>query len=118
MSSSCTTTSKITQPKPGVRTPGPSYEGPGFFVHSHLRVSAKINVSASPSSPFFDADFTAERSLLFFNAFPFHLSSNLMSGYAIYLPERRRCPMDILFIGITIALFVASWFFVKLVERV
>jgi len=26
--------------------------------------------------------------------------------------------MDILFIGITIVLFVASWFFVKLVERV
>jgi hypothetical protein len=27
-------------------------------------------------------------------------------------------PMDILFIGITIVLFVASWFFVKLVEHV
>jgi hypothetical protein len=26
--------------------------------------------------------------------------------------------MDILFAGITIVLFVASWFFVKLVERV
>jgi len=26
--------------------------------------------------------------------------------------------MDILFVGITIVLFVASWFFVKLVERV
>jgi len=26
--------------------------------------------------------------------------------------------MDILFIGITIVLFVASWFLVKLVERV
>jgi len=26
--------------------------------------------------------------------------------------------MDILFIGITVALFAASWFFVKLVERV
>jgi hypothetical protein len=26
--------------------------------------------------------------------------------------------MDILFIGITIVLFVASWFFVKLAERV
>jgi len=26
--------------------------------------------------------------------------------------------MDILFIGITIALFVVSWFFVKLIERV
>jgi len=26
--------------------------------------------------------------------------------------------MDIFFVGITIVLFVASWFFVKLVERV
>jgi hypothetical protein len=26
--------------------------------------------------------------------------------------------VDILFIGITIALFVVSWFFVKLIERV
>ncbi len=26
--------------------------------------------------------------------------------------------MDILFIGVTVALFVASWFFVKIVERV
>jgi len=31
---------------------------------------------------------------------------------------KRRWLMDILFIGITIVLFVASWFFVKLVERV
>ena len=30
----------------------------------------------------------------------------------------RRQAMDILFIGITIVLFLASWFFVKLVERV
>jgi hypothetical protein len=30
----------------------------------------------------------------------------------------RRWVMDILFIGIMIVLFVASWFFVKLVERV
>ena len=26
--------------------------------------------------------------------------------------------MDILFIGITVVLFVASWFFIKLIERV
>jgi len=26
--------------------------------------------------------------------------------------------MDILFIGVTLALFIASWLFVKLVERV
>jgi len=31
---------------------------------------------------------------------------------------KRRERMDILFIGITLALFAASWFFVKLVERV
>jgi len=31
---------------------------------------------------------------------------------------KRRWLMDMLFIGITIVLFVASWFFVKLVERV
>jgi len=31
---------------------------------------------------------------------------------------RRRQFMDILFIGIILVLFLASWFFVKLVERV
>jgi hypothetical protein len=40
-----------------------------------------------------------------------------MSIMIIFTHEKEG-PMDILFIGIMIVLFVASWFFVKLVERV
>jgi len=36
----------------------------------------------------------------------------------IFIHSQGGSVMDILFIGITIVLFVASWFFVKLVERV
>jgi hypothetical protein len=45
------------------------------------------------------------------------LSSNLIHFLLIYIHQRRNL-MDILFIGITVVLFVASWLFVKLVERV
>ncbi len=36
----------------------------------------------------------------------------------IFIPCKGGKLMDILFIGIMIMLFVASWFFVKLIERV
>jgi hypothetical protein len=41
-----------------------------------------------------------------------------MPVFATMYPCKGGKLMDIVYIGITVVLFVASWFFVKLVERV
>jgi hypothetical protein len=52
-----------------------------------------------------------------FMLFPSFFAATLFA-MCLYLHMQRRRVMDILFIGITIVLFVASWLLVKLVERV